>query len=190
MDLFFYSYFGCGVVFWIFKQNSKVFFWLFLDNKQSSTRRPFVSLLSIMADSIKLFQYIQKFHRIIGIYSPQPHQKRYSTISKNAMLLACCVQVLLTSTASLLFETNTMFAFGFGFYTLIDMNNAIVIHSLFICQLEKTLKFIQNCERFITEKSEYQPNLSASTHENAQTHIISCCTTFLQDVIQSSHIEN
>lgn len=110
-----------------------------------------------MAGSIKLFQFVQKFHRFIGIYPREPNQK-HSTNWTQATCLISYAQYLCTTSAFLLFEANSLFDFGFVFFTLAAVVNCIAIYLIFIWQSQNTYEFIENCERFI-EKSELTSSL-------------------------------
>lgn len=101
----------------------------------------------IMAHSIRLFQFIQEFSKTIGIDSSQTD----SIKSKNAIFTVCPIQYTLTTVAFLIIEANSMFDYGFGFYSIICMINGIVIYLLFNWQYENTLKFIGTCEEFIAK---------------------------------------
>lgn len=110
---------------------------------------------AIMASSIRLFQFNQKFHRFIGIYSSHPNQEQYSLNLKNFICFIVLTQYGLTVGAYLVLEANSIVDYAFAFIGLISIAYCMLIYVLFIWQLENTLKFIENCERFIA-KSKYQ----------------------------------
>lgn len=60
---------------------------------------------------------------------------------------------MLPSFFYVVFETNSMFDFGMGFFIMIDNLNGFAVYLLFGWQLENMSEFIENCEKFI-EKSE------------------------------------
>lgn len=68
----------------------------------------------------------------------------------------CCAQIVFTTAASSVFESQSMFDYGFAFYVFIAMINVTIIYLTFIKQLQNTLDFIANCEEFI-RKSMYCP---------------------------------
>lgn len=107
-----------------------------------------------MAGSIKLFQFVQKYNQIIGIYSSQSTTMQGSINSTQAFFWISCAQIWFTIAAFLVFEANSMFDYGFEFFAFISIINGIAIYSIFIWQSQNTLKFIENCERFI-EKRKY-----------------------------------
>lgn len=102
-----------------------------------------------MAGSIKLFQFVQSYHRAIGIYPSQPNQKQYAINTKSVICLVCWAQTMITTTAFLALDANTVFDYGFGFYDLLGSINSIIICALFAQQYENFTNFIENCEGFI-----------------------------------------
>lgn len=67
--------------------------------------------------------------------------------------LICTAQLILTTTAFLVFEAKSMLEFGFTFYMLITEINCVVIYTIFVWQSKNTSKLIENCE-VLVEKSE------------------------------------
>lgn len=107
-----------------------------------------------MAGSVKYFQFVQKFHQIIGVYPSQSNQKHCSINWIQVIFLINSALFLFTTAAFILIEAKSMFDYGFTFYAFSCMINVIVIYLTFIRQSENTLKYIENCEQFI-EKSKY-----------------------------------
>lgn len=106
-----------------------------------------------MVGSIKLFQFIQKFHQTIGIYpSSQPNRKQHSINLTNTIFLICSVQNMFATAAFLVFEANSMFDYGFPIFSIIGIINGVVIYLTFIWQSKNTLKFIEFSERFIEKR--------------------------------------
>lgn len=105
-----------------------------------------------MARSVKLFQFVQKFHRAIGIHTSPSNQQQHSIISRKTISLISFVQFALTTVGFLAFDAKSMFDYGFALFTSICVINGIVIYVLFVCEAENTVNFIRNCEAFI-EKS-------------------------------------
>lgn len=118
----------------------------------------------IMAGSVELFQFFQRFHQTIGIaHGPLPNQKQYSN-SMKAIFLIILIQIVITTVAFLLFEAQiSMFDYCFGFCCLITLIESIDIYLLFIQQSEDTMKFIKNCEGFIEKSEKYSEH--CHTHE-------------------------
>lgn len=106
----------------------------------------------IMVDSIKLFQFVQKFHKFIGIYPSERNQTKCSINTTNTIFLISFAQFLLSSIAFLAFDADSMLGYGFGFFVLISIVVGNIIYLLFIWKLHATLKFIESGQGFI-EKS-------------------------------------
>lgn len=113
-----------------------------------------VSLLSIatMDSPLKLFQVVKTILRIIGIYSSEPNPKQCSVNARNTIFLICNAQITFTTFAFLLFEADSLFDYGFGFFASISLINCTVIYLLFMGRYENTMNFIETCEKFV-EKS-------------------------------------
>lgn len=122
-----------------------------------SDGRPAISLLSTvsMAGSIRLFQFLQKFHRILGIYPSKPSQKQCSINPINTIWMMSIAQLTFTTIAFLVLEATTVFEYGFGCFMCTACISVPSVYFLFIGQLENTLNFIGNCEKFV-KSSEYR----------------------------------
>lgn len=111
-----------------------------------------------MAGSVKLFQFFQQIHQLIG-FSPQSHpiQKYQETILYliKTFLLLCCAQLILATAAFLALESQSILDFALAFYVLISLINGMVIYSVFIWESENTFEFIENCEGFIGKSKYY-----------------------------------
>lgn len=104
-----------------------------------------------MAGSIKLFQFFQKFQQTMGICPSQPNQNEYFITARKMCVFFCNTQITLTMIAFLVFETVSMFEFGFTFFLTNGMINSIVVYIISAWQVENTLKFIESCEGFIAK---------------------------------------
>lgn len=104
-----------------------------------------------MSDSVKAFQYIQKFHQIIGIFPFDSNEKQSSINLRKAIFLFGNVQFVLPMIAYLVLEAELMFDYGIEFYFVISTVNCIAVYVLFIWQRENTFKFIETCKRFIVK---------------------------------------
>lgn len=96
----------------------------------------------------------QKCHQTIGYHPSQPNQKHRSINWVNIIFLNLMAQQWLTTATFSVFDANSMIEYGFSFYIIIDVADAIAIYSIFIWQSVNTLKFIHNCEEFV-EMSKY-----------------------------------
>lgn len=108
-----------------------------------------------MAGSIKIFQFIQNFHGVIGISPAQSFEQQRSINSRNAIFLVSCAQEMFAIVAFLIFEAQTMFDYGFGFFGGMSLLLSIVVYVIFIRQSENTFKFIENCEAFIEKSKQH-----------------------------------
>lgn len=63
----------------------------------------------IMASSLKLLQFFQKCHKIIGIYPSQPNQKHCSITTTNTIAVISFTQLMLTMAGFLVYETVFLF---------------------------------------------------------------------------------
>lgn len=134
--------------------------WLVTVTRVRASSLPVYWRCRIMTTSIKLFQSALKFHKTIGICPSRPNQSRINW--RTAIFLLLNVQYTLTTAAFLIVGTKSMFDYGFAFFLFLSLTNGITIYLLFVWQLDNTLKFIANCERFI-ENREYH---SEHTNEN------------------------
>lgn len=107
-----------------------------------------------MAASIKLFQFLRKFHQIMGIHPSQPNQKRRLINLRITICIGCFVQEIITTAAFLFFDARSMFDYGFVSFVLITSVAAIIFFLIFNWQSENTLAFIKNCEEFITKRKQ------------------------------------
>lgn len=105
-----------------------------------------------MAGSMKLFQFIQKSHQLVGIRLSQPNQKQWSINWRNTIFLASTSQMICTTVVYIWLDAKSMFDYGISIFALICLVNNTVNFCIFSCQSENTLKFIENCEKFITQR--------------------------------------
>lgn len=112
-------------------------------------------LVVIMAGSVKLFQFFQKFQRILGIYPSQSGRKQRSMILRRTVYLIGISQLFFSTAAYLVLEADSVYQYGFGFCISITLFTCITVYLLFVWQLENTVDFIKHCEEFIaTSKCE------------------------------------
>lgn len=104
-----------------------------------------------MSGSVKLFQFIQKCHQMIGIHSIEPNQNQWYT-KRTAIFMSFSTQCILTSSGFLLFKAESMFEYGFTYFILITLIVETINYTLFIWQSENTIEFIDNCEKFIEKR--------------------------------------
>lgn len=102
--------------------------------------------------SIKLFQYIQKHYRAIGIHPNESNQiKRHFFNKKNWILVIGLVQLIVPTLAFLLFDVESMLDFGLSVYFLLGFSFCLIYYIICIWQVENISRFIENCEIFIEQ---------------------------------------
>lgn len=102
--------------------------------------------------SIKLFQFIQKYYREIGIHPRVPHQINWRLFNaKNWMLLICLIQLIIPTMAFLFFEANSTLDCGLSTYFLLGLSAGGIFYVIYIWQIDNISKFIENCETFIKQ---------------------------------------
>lgn len=118
-------------------------------HNRAEFHRSVVSLLAVvnMAGTIKLFQFIRKYHQAIGIFQTPANRQR------STVFLICSVQYMVTTIIFLAVEAKSMFDYGFAFFISVSATNTTIIYILFMWQLENTVTFIQNCEGLIEKRN-------------------------------------
>lgn len=119
-----------------------------------------------MASSIKLFQFIQRYHETVGMRSTQTNKRR------SQIFLIFAMQYMILQTIFLIIEANSMFDYGFGFFMAICVATTTIIYFLFKWQLKNTLTIIEDCERFISQ-SECLFEISSAVFMKSSYHCIS-----------------
>lgn len=107
-----------------------------------------------MASSIEPFQFALKFHQTIGICPSLNNREQCSFTMKNTIFLMSSAQFTLSAAAFFVYSADSMFEYGFGFYTSICGVNSTVMYGLWMWQMGNNLKFVKNCREFI-ERSMY-----------------------------------
>lgn len=102
---------------------------------------------------IKLFQSVQKFQRIQGIYPLQPHQ-RTPFNGKNLLILFCVAQMFLSASAFFIFKAQSMYEFGLTLYASLTEVLTFVCITTTLWKIVEVSKFIENTENFVN-KSKY-----------------------------------
>lgn len=110
--------------------------------------------LVAMANSIKLFQFLQKYNRAMGIDSIKESNDICCGINwKKFIFLAAEVQYTVELMAFMFFEAETIFEYGTIFFGIASSIFSIVTHLIYSRQMKNFSEFNENCEHFI-EKSE------------------------------------
>lgn len=115
--------------------------------------QPFFMPTSNMASSsIKLFQFIQKFCRTIGIYSPKPNQNRYRYSSMNWFTIFCFDQFIISTASYLLFEADSMSEYSITLFICLITIGCKIFSLIAFWQVKSVSECVENWEKFI-EKS-------------------------------------
>lgn len=124
------------------------------NDKENANDRSVISfkLFVKMASSIKLFQFVQQCHQIIGVFPSQSNQNQRLIKSTKTKFLIFSAQLMVSTAGFLVFEAKSMFEYGFTFFILISIINSIVVYLIFIWQSKNTSKFVENCEGFIEKR--------------------------------------
>lgn len=105
-------------------------------------------------DSIKLFQFTQKFSRLIGIELAQPIHNRYTLNCKNVIFMIITTQLTWALVEFLLHDAKSMGEYGVLALILDGVYKAEVDYFFTIWELQDIFEFIKNCKDFIA-KSEF-----------------------------------
>lgn len=102
--------------------------------------------------SIKLFQFMQKHYRAIGIQPHELNQIDHSFFNtKNWILFICLIQLVVPTLAFVLFKVTSMLDFGLSMCFLLGLSVCGVYYIIYIWQIDNISKFIENCELFIKQ---------------------------------------
>lgn len=101
-----------------------------------------------MVSSIKLFQFIQKYNRTLGINSPKSNK----TCLKNLIFVFCEVQFGAALIAFMSIEANSMLEYGITCFPFSCAMVGVIVYLISIWQIKNCSKLIENCERFIEKR--------------------------------------
>lgn len=99
--------------------------------------------------SVKLFNFLQKYYRTVGIHSPQSNQIRCPFNWKNVFFVICLVKSISTTTAYLLFQAETIIDIGISIFFLACLILGLTLYLIPIWQMGNITEFIESCETFI-----------------------------------------
>lgn len=101
-------------------------------------------------NSIKLFEFNQKYCQIIGIRSVQSNQMRAQKLNAmNWIYISFATQYVTASAAFLLFDAKSLRDYGITFVAMITTISAMVDYFILMWKMGNFLNFIEMCERFI-----------------------------------------
>lgn len=106
-----------------------------------------------MAGSIKIFQFIQKYYQTVGIFPSKSHRIESSSINvKNVVFFIGILPYIVSLSAFLAFQVNSMLDVGISVFILISMVSTVFFYIIPTGQMKNTLMFVANCERFIEQR--------------------------------------
>lgn len=105
-----------------------------------------------MAAAIKLFQFNQKYNRIIGIGSSEPNRICSAATLKNVLFFVSEVQFIAALAAFMAFEAKSMLDFGTTFFAMSTTILGVFLCLICLMQVENYAAFIENCEGFIAKR--------------------------------------
>lgn len=117
-----------------------------------------------MASKIKLFRYVRKFHRILGIYPSSKHYQYYSFNVKTTF--GFCLTLFLTISIfwHFLFEASSMDEYGKGFVGSVSMLEGSIYFIVNFLKVKSILKLIKKLEDFI-EMSKFEMRKKRLSHQ-------------------------
>lgn len=127
------------------------------NNKYSASSRRGTSSISIvnMAESVRVFQFFQKAHRIFGIYPSQWNQKYLPNNFIKASFLTGLVHCALSVATYIALIANSMFEYGLASSLMLSTINGTFNLSSFIYESENTLELFGNIEELIAKRKYY-----------------------------------
>lgn len=102
-----------------------------------------------MANSVRLFEFIKKCYRIVGLESTQENRQHPSFNSTNCIVISLMVQMIMSLVAFLLLEAKSVLEYGRIFYGLESTVSAMIIYVISIRQINNISTFIEDCDGFI-----------------------------------------
>lgn len=97
-----------------------------------------------MANSIKIFRFVQNYCRAIGI------DNKCSAFNwKNLLFLVSEAQTIAALTAFLLLEAKSMLEIGTTCFAILSLTLPMAVFAIFLRNAKNFSKFIESCEKFI-----------------------------------------
>lgn len=112
-----------------------------------TSKLPYIKMAG--RNSIKLFQFNQKYCEAIGIFLPRSNYTRYKLIVLNLIFIFSSAEFAMTSAAFLVYDATSMGEYGITFLILIGIMKAVVDYYAILWKLADFFKFIESCEAFI-----------------------------------------
>lgn len=101
-----------------------------------------------MSKSIKLFRYVRKIYRALGIYPPVKHGQNPFN-AKNSINSAFLILTSVSSFAYFLFEADSIDEYGKSFFASISNFELLVYFIVSFLKIHSISKLIRELEKFI-----------------------------------------
>lgn len=116
---------------------------------------------------MKLFQSLQKFYRITGIY-PSSSNRNHSVNWKILLILLSLIQFAVLTGVFFITEANSIDEYGTSFYGSISALLGVVDFLINIWKMANILRLIGKFEEFINKRKTvkwiFNPNKNETTH--------------------------
>lgn len=117
----------------------------------------FQIFITVIVGKMKLFRYVQKYYRMVGISPPSnssPHHQRPPFNVNNTLSLIFLTLGTILAFAYFLFEADSIEEYSRSFYGSISSLELVVYFIINFLKIQSTLKLIRKLEEFI-ETSEW-----------------------------------
>lgn len=117
----------------------------------------FQIFITVIVGRMKLFRYVQKYYRMVGISPPSnssPHHQRPPFNVNNTLSLIFLTLGTILAFAYFLFEADSIEEYSRSFYGSISSLELVVYFIINFLKIQSTLKLIRKLEKFI-ETSEW-----------------------------------
>lgn len=105
--------------------------------------------------SIKIFHFIQKFYRFVGIFPSQSQQKCFSINWRCVIILFGLALLFVLLVTFTFVEANAMIEYGVGIFIECLAMNSMIVFMISMWQTENILDFIQICEVFVETREHF-----------------------------------
>lgn len=106
----------------------------------------------MVRSKINLFQFIQKYNRVIGIESSESNEICFAFNWKNLIFLVCEAQFIVALTAFISIEANSMLEYGITLFAITSSIFGVILHLNHSWEMINFSKLIKNGEKFIEKR--------------------------------------
>lgn len=127
------------------------------------------------SNSIKLFQFSQKYCETFGIQLPVKSNEKRCIFKAIRWILDIFLLIFwVTSLAFMVYDAKSMVEYGMTLFTMITITLALVIYLITIWQIEEILKFVETCESFINKRKSKKKKYSIMLHAFVLSRLFHC----------------